>query len=432
MKRLIALLLALGMMIVMLTACGQDGNTPAPSGTGDNTSASEGGEEPPAPETGDHVFSFGCIADYTNPIGLDMVNSLNAWISATNEAGGIQIGDEMYTINMIAYDSDSSQTTAATAVERLIYEDQVDYIISDTNIVDSWLHICEENEVVALVSTLGTHLFNPDWSYVYEAGSKNSMGPAIVKWYFEQHPEVRKVFGAYPDSAESEGEMFLRLMECFAPDVEVEMSSYPADSSDLSSLGTKVVAYDPDVFFPVGGGPVLDGSVCKAARQGGFEGDMCSLSPFAAAVILNFLPVENAEGFFDIALPTEIDPPMTETAQAFRDAYTDYYGEWNYPEVVATQVYFGLIAALQEAGTTDKEAVRAVLDNGLEWDGPVGHTRMVSRPDLGNDRTVDSISDYWVKTIHEGEPVLVDGGYLDIEFANKAFEEYIAYLEAQS
>ena len=446
MKKLVAVLLALTLLVTVLAGCGgtpsSTGDQPAGSAPAAEGSAQEPAEEPaqepaegsaqePADEpaaAGDNVFTFGCIADYTNPIGLDMVNSLEAWIAKVNADGGVQIGDTMYTINMIPYDSNSSQSTAAAAVERLVFEDKVDYIISDTNIVDSWLHICEENEVVALVQTLGTDLFNPDWHYCYEVGAKNAMGPSGLKYYFESHPEITHIFGAYPDTNQSDADIFTNTMACVAPNVEVEVISYPADASDLSSVGTKVVASNPDVFFPIGGGPVLDGNVCKAVRQSGFMGPMVSVSPFAAAVILNFLPAEYIDGFINFGLPTEFDPATTELAQQFKDAYAEYYGEWNSPEIVSTTGYFALIAALQQAGTTDKDAVRAVLDNGMEWESPVGSSRMVARPDMGNERTVDSVQDYQLKEIVDGKPVPLEDGYLTIEYATEAFEMYVNYL----
>jgi hypothetical protein len=54
------------------------------------------------------------------------------------------------------------------------------------------------------------------------------------------------------------------------------------------------------------------------------------------------------------------------------------------------------------------DEVAAVLSSGMEYETPAGIGKMISRPDLGNDRTVDSITTYYVKNIVDGEPVLLD------------------------
>lgn len=372
-------------------------------------------------------FSFGLIAHFGNGIGLGMVNALTAWVDHVNAGGGVQIGDAMYTLNMITYDSDGNTDTAAAAVERLIYQDKVDYIISDTNIVDPWLHICEENQVVALVETGSNDIYENDWQYVYEVGAKNAMASAMDTWYFTSH-DVETVVCLHPDNAggETDSALFMSILNNLVPDLQVENISYPADSTDLSAVATKVVELDPDVFVPVGGGPNAIGNACKAVRQAGYEGDMFSTSPFAAALMLNFIDAADAEGFINCALPTEFEEPLTDLAKEFKQAYIDFYGEWDSPEVVASCSFFALIGALQEAGSTDKDAVREVLNNGLCWETPVGSYKMIGRPDYGIERTCDSVSDYYMKTIEDGKPTVIE--YLDIDTVEQAVLAYFATL----
>ena len=305
------------------------------------------------------------------------------------------------------------------------------YIISDTNMVDPWLHICESNQIVTFAETASGDIYENDWQYVYEVGAKNAMAAAMNAWYFTSHPEAKHVVSIHPDSASGEvdGQLFVDIMAALCPDVEVTSISYPADSADLSAVATKVTQENPDVFVPVGGGPNAIGNACKAVRQAGYEGDMFSTSPFAASMMLNFIEADDAEGFINCALPTEFEEPLTDLAKEFKQVYIDYYGEWDSPEVVGTTSFFAMIAALQQAGTTDKAAVCDVLSNGMEWETPVGTYKMVARTDYGQTRTCDSISDYYMKTIVNGEAALVEDGYLDIEFVQEAFANYISSLE---
>ena len=431
MKRFTATLLALAMLVAcMLTGCSSN----KPANESQQPSASQpGGEETPAPggETDGNVLSFGLICQFSNGIGLGMYNSLVSWVDHVNKNGGVDIGGTAYTLNMIAYDSDGNADTAQAGVEKLIYEDKVDYIISDTNMVDPWLHTCEENQVVAFAETASSDIYANDWQYVYEVGAKNAMAAAMNSWYFTAHPEAKTVVSIHPDSAsgETDGQLFVNIMAALWPDVEVTSIGYPADSTDLSAVATKVVQLDPDVFVPVGGGPNAIGNACKSVRQAGYEGDMFSTSPFAAKLMLNFIDASDAEGFINCALPTEFEEPLTDLAKEFKQAYIDYYGEWDSPEVVSSTSFFALIAALQQAGTTDKDAVREVLNNGMVWETPVGTYKMVARSDYGQTRTCDSISDYYMKTMVNGEATLIDDGYLDVDFVQAAFEVFIGSLE---
>lgn len=432
MKKIIAILLAMAMLCVLFAGCGSTKpaeEAPAPEAPAAEEAAEAPAEEAPAEEeeaADTKEFSFGLIAQFSNGIGLGMYNALVAWVDYVNAAGGVDIGGEMYTLNMIAYDSDGNTDTAEAAVERLIYEDGVDYIISDTNVVDPWLHTCEENEVVALVETANTDIYANNWKYVFDVGAKNAMAAAMDTWYFTTH-DVEKVVCLHPDNAggEIDSQLFMSILTNLVPDLEVEKISYPADSTDLSAVATRVVSLDPDVFVPVGGGPNAIGNACKAVRQAGYEGDMFSTSPFAAALMLNFIDAADAEGFINCALPTEFEEPLTDLATEFKNAYIDYYGEWDSPEVVATTSFFALISAVQQAGTTEKEAVLEVISNGMEWETPVGNYKMIARPDYGQESTHDSISDYYMKTIKDGKPEVVE--YLDIDMVEEAV---LTYFEA--
>jgi len=93
-------------------------------------------------------------------------------------------------------------------------------------------------------------------------------------------------------------------------------------------------------------------------------------------------------------------------AQVFKDKWVEVNGEWDGPEIQVTATYAALRAALMEAGSTDVEALVAVLENGLTWEGPTGKGEMIPRNDLGISRTVDNISEFCIKRIENGTPIL--------------------------
>lgn len=435
MKKTLSLILAVMLLVFCLTGCGNSSaQTSEQTGQGSAAEASNESDKSaePAVSGGEAVLRFGMIADCTSPFGLDAVNGIKAWVDHVNEEGGLQVGGEAYTLEGIYYDSTGDQVAANSAAERLIFEDGVDYIVSDNTMVDSWLHIAEENETVALITTNNTLCFNPEWHYIYETGAKNCSTATYTQWFVE-HYEFKTIMLAHPDSStgESDAEAIRMMINIFAPDAEVELISYPADSSDLSSLGTKVAASNPDVYMVSGGGPILDCQAVSVARQAGYTGSVLMHGTVCYDQLCEFLTPEELEGIVVGANPVEFDPGVTEFAEEYRQAYISAYGEWNNPEVACSHAFYALLAAVQEAGSIDKDAVREVLDNGLAYEGPLGPSVMVSRPDQGNDRTVDSVCGFVVKTVVNGERQIAEDGEISIEDAVEAFNIYLDYLQSQ-
>ena len=87
------------------------------------------------------------------------------------------------------------------------------------------------------------------------------------------------------------------------------------------------------------------------------------------------------------------------SAKNFKTSWIAKYGKWEDPEVQYTSLYSCLRAALQQAGSLDTDKVADVIGNGLKYEGPTGAAQMISRPDMGNNRTVDSVTTLYFKQI---------------------------------
>ena len=56
-----------------------------------------------------------------------------------------------------------------------------------------------------------------------------------------------------------------------------------------------------------------------------------------------------------------------------------------------------------DLGSLDADKVAATLSNGMKYESLNGPSQMINRPDLGNDRTVDSVSTFYMKKINNGK-----------------------------
>ena len=119
MKKLVSLVLALCMLFT-LCACGQKASAPAAEA------------ETPAEELKTGVLKLGCLADLTASgavLGMACYNGNQLAIKDINEAGGVQIGDTVYTLELVAYDTKSDPNEAIAGMQRMVEVDNVSAIM---------------------------------------------------------------------------------------------------------------------------------------------------------------------------------------------------------------------------------------------------------------------------------------------------------------
>jgi ABC-type branched-subunit amino acid transport system substrate-binding protein len=229
-----------------------------------------------------------------------------------------------------------------------------------------------------------------------------------TSWFFKSHPEFKYIVDALPDHAT--GKMVAadqqRLFRSVGVKCDIEF--YPPTSTDLSALGTKIKKMNPDVFQSAGGGPLLDALANKAVYASGWRGQFFQGTPSTALAIERLIPPEILEGYVLPGAPFEFDPPITQAAKEFKEAWMAKYGKYQ-GEMLGDAMWECLMAAFQKAGSTDPEKVADVIANGLRFESVVSGTiQMVARPDLDQKRTVDSACTLYLKKIVKGKPVLID------------------------
>lgn len=341
------------------------------------------------------------------PIGLDFVNNLKVMIKSLNEKGGLKIGGEKYTIELIIYDSGNDQAQEKASINRLVYQDKVKFILSDGTNAAAWVPITEKNKVVVNVGTPAPPILSPKNHYVFNSALQNCSS-TLVGWLADNLPDKKNVVQALPDFQIGHlyAEINKKAYDVFG--LNITYIFYPMDSQDLSAIGTKVRDMNPDVFSAIAGGPMLDGLAFKAVYQAGYKGQFFVPATPSTSSLLQIIPKEAAEGYISGAWPTEFDPALTPAAKELKDAYIAEHGKWEDPEIMTTSAWSCLKTALQKAGSVDVDKVAEVIGSGLRYEGPTGLSQMVSRPDMGNKRTIDSVTAYNVKQIVGGKPKLID------------------------
>jgi len=366
----------------------------------------------PASVAQPQTLKIGAVVWLGWPLGLDMKRGVEVMAALDNAAGGIDIGGKKYKVEFTYIDSNNDQAQTQAAVNKLIYENKVQYLVTDSMYIGSVLAETEKNKVVAVTGTPIPALFDPKFKYSFEGGFMFQATPEVAGWIAKNTPQIKTVDMAYPD--EAGGKAYAEGVKATLEKYGLKVNSiiYPPTSTDLSAIGTQVKNENPTAFMACGNSGT-DALVYKAVVQAGYKGLLFSTTTVTYETLKTAVPAEALEGFIGGAWPVEFEPAATEVAKAFKAKYIEMNGKWDGPEIQLTGAYAALRAALQKAGTLDTTAVAKVLASGLEFEGPTGKGRMIPRNDLGISATVDSISEFCIKKIVNGKPTLLHTVTLD-------------------
>lgn len=342
---------------------------------------------------------------------MDWMHAWEALVDRDNQNGGWDVGGKKYKIQLVEYDNNSSQATETAAVNRLIFEDKVNYIVSFGQFEDAWLPLANDHKVLVLsrmIMQMGTG-FLPKFNYVFNGGGMNGELVAVAGWLAEKYPEkANSIVFACPDNQMGHFTNMAVTASWKPFGIKSTDIFYPATQQDLSSLGTKVASQNPALFTAMTGSNADDGHVFNAVAQAGYKGQSFSMSMTSAQTLQQNLNKDTLQGFMSGAYAVEFDPPLTQTAKDLKAAWIAKFGKWEYPDVAGSTEYFCLKTALEKAGTVDTTKVADVISSGLQFETANGAALMVSRLDMGNSRTVDSVSTVYVKKVDNGLPVMLD------------------------
>jgi len=171
-----------------------------------------------------------------------MIEGLQVMAEMYNQDGGLTIGEKKYPIQLIVYDSGTDETslakstgeTAINAVNRLIFFDEVKFILADPSGVDSWLELTEAEQVVLCAASPTTAILSPNNQYSFQAGFMNSQPVALAQWFAQQYPDKKNIVLALPD--DPRGHQFADINER-----ALEASGMTVETIFYSSSQTEII-----------------------------------------------------------------------------------------------------------------------------------------------------------------------------------------------
>ncbi len=300
--------------------------------------------------------------------GRDARQGYDTWLTWVNdEYGGIRIGDERYRAEIVYYDDESDADTAGNLTQRLIDDDRVDFLLGpySSGLTSGASAIAEANGVLMVEGTGAADI-------LFERGFQNLFLVAtIASDYTRSGIEALAARGARTAVIAHEDTAFATAVadgaarHLEANDIEVlAVETYPKDIQDVSAIMTKFRDLGPDLF--VGGGHYNDAVLfVNSAKELDFapDGMLITVGPSNPKLVHEL--GGDVEGVLG---PTQWEPSMAYRGPYFGSAadYAAHYQSlWGEPPVYqaasTTAAALALQLAIEAAGSTDTDAVRAAL-----------------------------------------------------------------------
>ncbi len=310
--------------------------------------------------------------------GVHAKNGYEFAIQKIKEAGGVNIGDDCYNFSVIYYDDESKGDRGATLAERLINQDQVQYMLGpySSGLTKAIAPVTEKYQI-PMVEAEGASrsLFNQGYKYLFavlstseqylasaialaaEKAEKSGMSSADVKVAVavENDPFSLDIRAGVLEDA-SKFDMKIVVDE-----------QLPRDLSDMSAILTKVKLLKPDVLV-VSGHSKGAATAVRQIEEQNVNVPMIAITHCEAAdVVGNFGEAAN-----DILCSTQWAETLTYSddifgtaanyEQEFKAAFPEYAEKTvPYQTAQASAAVYVFKDAFERAGSLDKEAVRDAL-----------------------------------------------------------------------
>lgn len=159
------------------------------------------------PVIGKEVLKIGAIGPLTGPgaaWGIAIYGG--AWVAAeeVNRKGGVKVGNNLYEVNIIAYDDKYTGEGGVTAANRLIFEDKVKFIIGPLGSASllAVQPITEREKVIIFADTYLEEILSPGKPFTFRpVPTTVEYSEDVIGWCSKEYPEKKKVFIVGPDDA---------------------------------------------------------------------------------------------------------------------------------------------------------------------------------------------------------------------------------------
>ena len=311
------------------------------------------------------VLKLGSILTLTGPsasIGKEGLAGIDYAVKQVNAAGGVRIGADTYTLQVINVDDESKQERAVAAAERLINSEKVSLIFTPPTSTATLavLPTLEKNKTIGMSFVASAPaVISPELTYSFRSSlsSIDNVNPSVDFLVKEKGVKTISYLGRNDDWGRNAGKAIVARAKSLGAQVTVE-EYFDTGASDFSGLLTKVRAANTDAFMAAAF--IEDGvSLLKQYRE--LRMKQVILSPSTIWSSPTFLKAagKGSEGVYIATGPTTSDSPAI---RAFAQQFEKVAGHAPLPyEMIGYDNVMLVLDAMKKAGTTDPTKVRDTL-----------------------------------------------------------------------
>ncbi|MCZ7664410.1 MAG: amino acid ABC transporter substrate-binding protein [Thermoleophilia bacterium] len=254
-KSLILLVAMSVLLAAVLVGCGGSttDTTAAPTET---TAAPAGSTETTAASAPAGVIKIGSSVPLTGALAKEgqlVKEGYEFWRDTVNGQGGIKVGNDMYTVELVLYDDKSDAPTAAKLTEKLITEDKVDFLLSpySSGLTISTSATAEKYQKVNIAPLANaTKIYDRGLKYLFSILWPTSIDVSnLVEMLPANGIDVKKIAFVYPDdlfpAAGAEGAIEA-AKQLNIPYVDIK---YPKGLKDLSGVVAEIKKANADAVI---------------------------------------------------------------------------------------------------------------------------------------------------------------------------------------
>jgi len=366
------------------------------------------------------TINIGATEVITGPgayTGLAVKKFLDVLVEDFNKSGGVTIQGQRYNINLIFEDDKWSADGGRAAIEKLVYKDKVSAVVctAAAAAVMAGLDITEPNKIPFICETGDPRVLDPKYKYVFSTSMLREIYNMEWGWLAKNRPDIKKVMLLATDDIMGHNDVTTQTaaMKAFGI-VPMDTLYYARTQPDLSPVGTKVKAANPDTVAGAGllaGGP--QAALLKALYQAGWRGVKTNGPGISMPDNLEIAGKEALEGWVGPIMDASgLSNPPTSYLK-LKQLYEAKYGtgSWDRDRVAiniqwVTAWYF-LPEALKKANSLSPDAIISALQ-GMSVDTPIGKLQLIVPPERNdNPRTVECVGEIAMGQIKDGKMNLV-------------------------
>lgn len=360
-----AILCVLLASLVTGAGCGQKGAAPSTE------------KEQPKESVVTEELKIGVIAPLSGTgAGWGLAIRAGAEMAAedVNNAGGLKIGNKVYTIRVIPYDTKYTSQGGADAANRLVYEDNVKFIVGPMSSAAAIAaqEITEPNKVIMIGDSFTTKFLSPNKLYSFRCTmSAEDFARPMQRWFAEAYPEVKRIaiVGPNDETGWEVSESDKKGHEAAGHEI-VFQDYYERGTQDFTPLLTRAVASRPDAIDLDGSNPGDAGLMVKQLREMGYTGLIIKTGGPGTPEMLGIAGAAAMEGYIYYSPMNPDDPKVMELNKRYEAKYPPPMNGFTPSFYDGARLLFSCI---EKAGTVENtDAVKEALENTTSFEGLSG------------------------------------------------------------